>query len=179
MTSENDTTKKISRFSDGILLAALPAFSYAIAYAFESGVAKYYAISSQLIEITLPGTLSAFGYLSGIIFALWMMAEFFNPFWGKLPAPIRKRLALQSGLLLAVIGYVLVAGEKFANLKFLWVIFGVMLFFDFVLPALTFWDKRSYLTRIQQIHERDLRYDSVLDKIAGRIGVRVGSSSAW
>lgn len=171
MSSEIETTKKRHWVSEGMLIAALPAFSYAIAYAYESGIAKHYGISTQLIEITLTGTLIAFGYLFSSIFIVWILAEAFNPLWIKLPDSIRRRLKLYNGFLVFFIGYILIAGESLTKLKFLWIILGLMLFFDFILPAFAFRDKKSYVDRIQNIHDRNLRYDSVLDKIAARIGI--------
>lgn len=165
MSNKIEMTKKENWVSEGILIAALPAFSYATAYAYESGIAKYYGISIQLIEITLPGTLIAFGYLFSSIFVVWMLAETFNPLWVKLPDPIRRRLKLYNGFIVFFIGYILIAGESITKLKFIWIILGVMLFFDFILPAFAFRDKRSYTDRIQNIHDSDLRYDSILIKL--------------
>ncbi len=171
MNTENESNKKETWISSALLIAAFPAFSYAVAYVYELGIVKYYGISAQLIEITLPGTFLAFVYLLGIIFLLWQTAEVFNPLWIKLPTPIRRRLRLYNGFLLVFIAYVLIAGENIANLKYLWILFGLMVFFDFILPALAFRDKRSYAERIQHRHEEDLRYDTVLDNISRYYGV--------
>jgi hypothetical protein len=165
MSNEDDPNKKDTWISNGLLIATFPAFSYAIAYAYEWGADKYYGISAQLIEITLPGTFLAFISLLGIIFLLWQTAEVFNPLWVKLPDPIRRRLKLYNGFLMVFIAYVLIAEEKIGNLKFLWIFFGLSVFFDFIVPALAFRDKRSYADRILQRHNEDLSYDTVLDKI--------------
>jgi magnesium-transporting ATPase (P-type) len=128
-------------------------------------------LPSDLIEISLPGTFIALVYLLSTIFTFWIIAEILNPLWSKLPDPIRKRLRFYVGFVVIIIVYILIAGKNILNLKLFLIIFGFMLFLDFILPALSFRDKRSYTEKIKHNHEKSLQYDTVLDKIAARVGV--------
>ena len=46
----------------------------------------------------------------------------------------------------------------------------VIAFGDFILPLLSFRDKRPYLQRLEEIHYKELQYDTVMDKISYAIG---------
>jgi len=61
MSDDGDSGLQRSPISEGILIASLPAFAYAIAYAYEAGFCSVFRIPTHLIQLGLVNVLAG-GY---------------------------------------------------------------------------------------------------------------------
>lgn len=155
--------------TEGILIAAVPAVAYGMAFTYEYGFASYFHIPVTLIEVGLSNVFIALGYLLSAIFAMYVLAELVNPFWGKLPAPVRARLRVYIGYTFMVVIVVVLGRASLKELGFLLIPFAVFALFDFGIPAIP-QAGTTYLERVQRGHQADLSYDSVMDKVGKTLG---------
>lgn len=156
MVEEAQQQAQRNWFTEGIVVALVPAVSYAIAFAFEAGYFNHFNLPLSLIEINLSGTIIAFFSLLVTLFVFYSIAELVNPFWGIMPQAIRSRLYFYIYFFFVIITNLVIAQGKPDGLQYIFYFLAVMAFFDFVLPAIPRRDGRRYLDRLANMHKRDL-----------------------
>lgn len=156
---------KSSWLTEGIVIAGLTVFSYTIAFVFEAGIADHFGIPFEFIEVSLTGIFVAFITLLTGLLIIYVLLEILNPLWVKLSDAIRRRLRLYFGFFFAIIGSLIIAGGSIASLKIILIWFIVMVFIDFIIPALSRKKGKSYVEKVQESHEADLQYDTFFDKL--------------
>jgi hypothetical protein len=72
--------------------------------------------------------------------------------------------------LFIIVTNLVVAKGKPDGIRFIFYFLAVMAFFDFIVPAIPRKDGKRYLERLAEIHKRELAYDSVMDKLAYKLG---------
>lgn len=153
-----------------MVIALLPVVSYSIAFAFETGYYEHFDIPISLIEISVSNIVYAFLSLALSLLIFYVVLEAINPIWCKISEKIRPRLYLYLYFLFGIITHLIIAKGEYADIKIILYILAFLIFTDFILPALDFKNKVSYVDRIVSIHKKELEYYSAMDKLAYSIG---------
>lgn len=170
MTAESGQKTQQTWFSEGLVLALLSVMSYAIAFTYEAGYFEHFDLPLSLIEINISVMIVAFFSLLVTLLLFYAVAEMFNPFWGKMPQPLRSRFFFYIYFLFPTITNLVIARGKPDGIRFIFYFLAVIMFFDFVVPAISRKDGKRYLERFAEPHKRDLAYESVMDKLAFKLG---------
>ena len=166
--------------SEGLILAASPAFAYIMALRFEAGYLNWYGLPADLVELSLDHLVFSWTILLGLLLAVIALV-------GTLPLrPWHRILSRIFHMLFygAVVGLVLLArseseGSWRIALTVLLAVVGLFvafaLFIEIVVPLLKYRDTPSWLDRFERFDSAlaSSRRETVLDFAVQTIGLRV------
>jgi len=158
--------------SEAILLAGLSAFSYALAYAYKSGISSHFGIPPLLISPTIGAVLQAATAVGFVVLTVWNIANAIWPFAPRgeniLARVIRK--------LLVIAFFIGLLAFPTMDRKTAWIVFAVIVgfftFFELAFPLITQRKIKGYEQKLlaQEAIEANAQKFSLLDKVAGTFG---------
>lgn len=160
--------------TEGVLLAAIPFFSYLLTYIYEAGYCKFFGIPWEFISPNWANVFIFAGGLLGLIVVMFFLIEpFFITIYPELPWPILRRLRrLSVPVLLSLIYLFLFGKDQSVFIVVVGVILSLALL-EFGLPLLTQRDRKSYLEKLTAQDSVDDRVDGLGDLAARRLGPSV------
>lgn len=178
LATEYELTMNESKLglSEGIVLAAMPVFGYWVAYLYELGFCKFFAIPAELIEIGIPIILAA---ILGIIFVMGFIQmtidSIFFTLWARLPAQIRPTLLKVIAMMFIYCSLSLANNWSIStNTTIFSILFVPILFIDWILPLFTQRSIVGYLNKIHAAYQADLAIDQPTDKLLKIGGGQIG-----
>lgn len=157
--------------TEGLLLAAVPAAGYWLAFLFELGYCGYFDIPTQFVEISITNILFAILGLFGVLATLHMYAQAFYSVGRHIPQVIRNSLIKLALVSLPMAGIALVDRMSPRTIA---VVFGPLVFSvvfaEFILPLFNHRETNGYLNKLKAQHKTDIQQPELLDPIAKAIG---------
>lgn len=177
MTNTDDKNerhkRKGVRFSEGIVLAGLPALIYLITYYFERGYGGYYKLPDDLIQVTFSGVLNTFVVISSLVSFSFLTL---NIAWTLFP--VQKNPALNSLRTITAFVFVFASYVIFAfgtrNWR-IWIPYIIMAF----IYLLIFWGTplihkgNTYVEKVEANIKVDRNVSSFFDFLVSSFGVNV------
>ncbi len=158
--------------SEAILLAGLSAFSYALAYAYKSGISSHFGIPPLLITPTIGVVLQAASAVGLVVLWFWNIANAIWPFAPRgtnVLARVIRRLLITALLIALIIFSAL--DRQHAWVSFI-VILGFFVFFELIFPLITQKSIKGYEQKLlaQEAIEANVQKFTLLDKVAETFG---------
>lgn len=159
--------------SEGILIAAASALSYAVAFAYEAGYAEYFGIPPLLISPNVGAVLKAAGVVGLALLSFWNIA---NGLWPFMPRGTSacdravRRLVIITLIAGLFIFYLLDGWRAWLTLAIISGFFG---FFEFVFPLIVNRKISGYENKLlaQEAIEEEAQKHTLLEKAESVIGV--------
>lgn len=168
---DSTTTRNI--VSDTLLVAAVPAWSYAVGFSYQSSYVEYFGLPSRLATPSLSTTLIAAGALAGILLSYLFIADFI---WRLAPrtdsataAAIRRVLAFS--LLVGLLFFPVI--KERAIWIFALAIVGIYVIIEFLFPLVSQRGLSSYEEKLaaQEQIEAHTNTHSLYGLLRNAIGV--------
>ncbi len=111
------------RFSEGLILAAIPAIAYLFAFAYETGYASYFRLPVEFIEIDLRSILIVAAGLYAFLYTILMLSRIL---------PMRSTIVILRSFLTPIVFGLIFWALLRANIGVSWKIISFTVFFFFV-----------------------------------------------
>ncbi|MDQ0805459.1 hypothetical protein [Priestia megaterium] len=168
---ENGSKQKIFNLLDtGLVIAALTAFGYFIAYAYQKGYWYYYGVTQEfLIQISLVNVLisiTATGFGVLLLFTSYQNIVMFTP---NSDSPLRKVLMkIFFPVCCIVIGLITLIPSTILQFEIKHILFiaVIILVISYVIPICTQWNVKGYKNKIVKYFEEREKKGDMLENIA-------------
>ncbi len=164
--------KKNSAITDGLLIAAIPAFGYWIAFLYEKGYCEFYNIPPSFIEVGIVETLTAlFGISGSILAGHFILDNILSPFYKPLPNPLKYVFRQFCIGIVFISGFSIVKHISLQNYLIIAALVFVPFFiFELVIPLVTQRNKIGYINKLKAHREIDFQRERVLDIVVLKTG---------
>ena len=166
-----DMIDQKSAIAEGVLIAAITATGYWLAFLYELGYCKYFNIPIEFIEIGILNILVA---VIGVFGILAMLNMYINPlhlFVSKLPRPLKFAIYRTSIPIVFIASYGAIVRLPTSQW---WLLFGLfvapLVFFEFVFPLITQRKTKGYIAKLEAQDKIENDHDTLLDMTAKSIG---------
>jgi hypothetical protein len=161
-------------FSDGVLLAAVPAAGYIVAYLYELGYCHYFNIPSEFIYIDRQVIVTSVLAVLGFVAALHSLIDFIREHFAWVPRPLGRvllRIAVALGI---VLGLAVVSRATYLQMAGMCaIVVGPTVIGNLLLPLLPSGSSGGYIDRVAlELSKGDARR-SMLDIYAKFAGASV------
>lgn len=164
--------KGLNYFTEGVILAAIPAGGYWTAYLYELGYCNFFEIPPELIDISINSILLNSLAVLGIAILMVFAVDFIGKLMVGVSSAVKGSLYKLIFIYFIGYGFYFSFGRSQTELKIFLTIFALpMIIKDFVWPL---WSQRhikGFGNKVAAAKKRDFEYDSATDKIANKIGI--------
>jgi len=154
-----------------LVVAAVPALAYWLAYVYQYGYCKYFEIPAVFIDVSLKNVLVC---VFGIIVFLFYLSTIFEFIWsimGNMPRVVKSKLritvypifyaaAIAFSFRISLLYFLISTGP----------LIGLIFLYEFILPLITHRNCKTYIEKLEQAQNDDFSYDSATDFFAKKIG---------
>ncbi|HUU46290.1 MAG TPA: hypothetical protein VM118_11225 [Acidobacteriota bacterium] len=158
--------------SEGLIIAGLPAFSYALAYAYEEGYCSVFNIPAQFIEVGLSDVLLALGALISGVSVVFLTANLLYMWFlpRALSSPLGRSLARISLVALLILGIIVLSALRPMELIIYGGLFLFFIVMELLFPLLTQRKEQSYSAKLAGQEEIEGRVDTLYDLLNRSMG---------
>lgn len=163
-----------SKITEGIVIAAVPAFAYWFAFVYQFGYCKYFEIPPEFIEVNIQGV---FICIIGIAAILGYIVVGGGPIFNVVN--VTHSIIQRKIKKLFMAFFIMAAGAFISKIPIKEVtivalaLFVVLAFYEFVLPIFLHREKATYIERLEADERVDHQYESVVDALARKMGPSV------
>lgn len=150
--------KKIEPLSEGLIIAIISALSYAVAYAYRSGIAAHFDLPPLMLSPSIGDILKAFGAIGAIVLIVWNIAHIVWPLLPPTTTPVGR--SIRTILLISFVSaiFLFAALEAKKAWTFLLIIVIFFAFFEFVFPLLSQKKIKGYENKLKEQEKIEVEF---------------------
>ncbi|MDT0602187.1 hypothetical protein [Thalassotalea castellviae] len=165
-------TKNFKLFSESIILAAIPALGYWVAFVYELGYFNYFELPRSFIEIALNSVLlNSLSVVSGLFF-FFIVFDFIRRAMSGVTEALRYILYRLLFVCFLVFGFGLIFDKPIEQIQvLLFIVATPIIFKDILWPLWSHRHIKGFGNKIAAARKQDLEFDSVTDKLVEKAGI--------
>lgn len=166
-----DQKSKIGEHEVLLIVSAVPAVAYWLAYLYQYGYCTFYEIPTIFIEVNLKETLVCVLWIILFFFFLSGFSDATLAIFRKIPNVVKSklRIATYTVFLSTAISFSLKLTLFQFSISVLPALIGIIIY-EFIVPLITHKKYKTYINKLEQAQQDDFANESSIDSFAKKIG---------